>query len=280
MTFRKALLFTLLLLLSIKGNAQITPEQYFPMRLIYQLKVDTCTILKGSKDNVLSKDISIIFDRTKMKMILKDPQNGMLIEFVYNNDTLLVLQNLFSVSAKNEKNLVSQDSFFYNTKKQKIRYKSVNFLRPNEPSTEATYLYRNDTLITEVYTYGTQIFRTVVYNFNSKTRVKHQTILSAKPTENYYFVYNGQHQLQSDYATGINSKDTLFEHRYFYDAKGSLTETKVFDNKGALQHVYRNSYLENGLTDVKENYLLIKNENLETALYQKKVYQYGYRKTK
>jgi YD repeat-containing protein len=213
-------------------------------------------------------------------MILKDPQNGMLIDFVYNNDTLLVLQNLYSVSTKNEKKLVSQDSFFYNTKKQKIRYKSVNFLRANEPSTEATYLYRNDTLITEVYTYGVEIFRTVVYNFNSKTRVKHQTILSAKPTENYYFVYNDQNQLQSDYATGINSKDTLFEHRYTYDTQGRLTETKVFDNRGSLQHIYRNSYLENGLTDVKENYLLIKNEDLETALYQKKVYRYGYRKTK
>jgi len=280
MTFRKALLFTLLLFLSIKGNAQITPEQYFPMSLIYQLKVDTCTILKAGKDNVMSKDISIIFDRAKMTMILKDPQNGMLIEFVYNKDTLLVLQNLYSVSTKNEKKLVSQDSFFYNTKKQKIRYKSVNFLRPNEPSTEATYLYRNDTLITEVYTYGVEIFRTIVYNFNSKTRVKHQTILSAKPTENYYFVYNAQNQLQSDYATGINSKDTLFEHRYTYDAQGRLTETKVFDNRGSLQHIYRNSYLENGLTDVKENYLLIKNEDLETALYQKKVYRYGYRKTK
>ena len=65
------------------------------MSSIYQLKVDTCTILKAGKDNVMSKDISIIFDRTKMTMILKDPQNGMLIEFVYNKDTLLVLQNLY-----------------------------------------------------------------------------------------------------------------------------------------------------------------------------------------
>jgi YD repeat-containing protein len=280
MTIRKASLFTLLVFIAFRAHAQITPEQYFPIRLIYQLKADTCTILKWNKDNVLSKDLSIIFDRAKMKMTLKDPQNGMLIEFVYNNDTMLVLQNLYSVSPKNEKKLVSQDSFFYNTKKQKSRYKSVNFLRPNEPSIEATYLYRNDTLITEVYTYGAEIFRTIVYAFNNKTRVKHQTILSAKATENYYFVYNSQHQLQSDYATGINSTDTLFEHRYLYDAQGRLTETQVFDNQGALQHIYRNSYLDNGLTDVKESYLLIKNNDLGTALYQKKVYRYGFRKTK
>lgn len=190
-----------------------------------------------------------------------------------------MLQNLYALS-KEGKKLVSRDSFFYNEKKQKVRYKSVNFIKANEPPIEATYLYRNDTLITEVYTYGMDIFRTIVYTYNKKLGIKQKTILSSKATENYFFVYNQQQQLVSYYRTGLSSTDTLFEHRYKYDVKGRLIETEIYDNTGKLQHMYRKQYLDNGLFDLQEDFLLIKNGQLETALYQKKAYRYGYRKTK
>lgn len=280
MTIRNTLLFFLLVFYTLSGKAQITPEQYFPIRLIYENKIDTCTILKWSKDNQLTPDLSIIFDRAKMKMTMKDQRNDALIEFIYNKDTQLIIQNLYSSSNSKEKRLISRDSFFYNSKKQKVRYKSVNFINQKELPVEATYLYKNDTLITEVYTYGSEIFRTIVYAFDPKTRVKHQTILSAKATENYYYAYNSKNQLERYYATGKNSTDTLFEHRYIYDTQGNLIENQVYDFTGKLEHTYKKSYLENGLISNEESYLLIKNNDLSTALYQKKVYRYGFRKSK
>lgn len=272
------ILFLFLNVLSVK--AQITPEQYFSIRQIYANKIDTCTIFKWSKDNQLNADLSIIFDRANLKMVIRDQQNGGLIEFIYNKDTQLILQNLYTIEKSKEKRLISRDSFFYNNKKQQVRYKSVDFVNPKKLPVEATYLYKNDTLITVVYTYGKDIFRTIVYTFDARTRVKHQTILSAKATENYYYVYNRSNQLERYYGTGKNSTDTLFEHRYVYDAQGNLTEDQVFNFAGKLEHIYKKSYLDNGLLDKEENYLLIKNDDLGTALYQKKLYRYGYRKAK
>ncbi len=280
MTNRRTLLFILLVFYSLNSKAQITPEQYFSIRQIYANKIDTCTILKWSKDNQLTPDLSIIFDRANLKMTMKDQRNDGLIEFIYNKDTQLIIQNLYSSSNSKEKRLISRDSFFYNSKKQKVRYKSVNFINQKELPVEATYLYKNDTLITVVYTYGKEIFRTIVYAYDAKANVNHQTVLSAKATENYYYVYNNKHQLESYYSIGKSSTDTLFEHRYLYDAQGNQIEDQVYDFTGKLEHTYKKSYLENGLLNNEESFLLIKNEDLSTALYQKKVYRYGFRKSK
>lgn len=280
MTIRKTLLFLFLAINLMSAKAQITPEQYFSIRQIYANKIDTCTIFKWSKDNQLSSDLSIIFDRANLKMTIKDWKNGGFIEFIYNKDTQLVLQNLYTIEKSKEKRLISRDSFFYNSKKQQVRYKSVDFVNPKKLPVEATYLYKNDTLITVVYTYGKEIFRTIVYAFDAKTRVKHQTILSAKATENYYYIYNSKDQLESYYSVGKNITDTLFEHRYQYDSQGNLIEDQVYDFNGRLEHTYKKTYLENGLLNTDESYLLIKNEDLSTALYQKKVYRYSSRKAK
>lgn len=279
MTMRKLALLTIVLSFTMILGAQTASEPLVDFTNILRQKVDSCTIFKWSKDKALNPDVNVVFDRVKMKMSVKDTRTGMLIEFIYNKDTQVVLQNLYSLT-KEGKQLVSRDSFFYNEKKQKIRYKSVNFFNPNEPPVEATYLYRNDTLITEVYTYGMDIFRTIVYKYNKNLGTKQTTILSSKATENYFYIYNKQLQLISYYRTGLNSTDTLFEHRYKYDIKGRLTETEIYDNTGKLQHVYRKRYLENDLLDEQEDFLLIKNGQLETALYQKKVYRYGYRKSR
>ncbi len=279
MTMRKSTFLIIVLLKTFALSAQTASEPLFDFSNILRQKVDSCTILKWSKDKALDPDVDVVFDRVKMKMIVRDTRTSMLIEFLYNKDTLLMLQNLYALS-KEGKKLVSRDSFFYNEKKQKVRYKSVNFIKANEPPIEATYLYRNDTLITEVYTYGMDIFRTIVYTYNKKLGIKQKTILSSKATENYFFVYNQQQQLVSYYRTGLSSTDTLFEHRYKYDVKGRLIETEIYDNTGKLQHMYRKQYLDNGLFDLQEDFLLIKNGQLETALYQKKAYRYGYRKTK
>jgi len=275
----KSAFLIIVLLNTFALGAQTASEPLFDFRNILRQKVDSCTILQWSKNKALNPDVDVVFDRVKMKMIVKDTRSSMLIEFLYNKDTQLVLQNLYALS-KEGKKLVSRDSFFYNEKKQKVRYKSVNFFKANEPPVEATYLYRNDTLITEVYTYGMDIFRTIVYTYNKTAGIKQKTILSSKATENYFYVYNQQQQVVSYYGTVLSSTDTLFEHRYKYDVRGRLIETEIYDNTGKLQHLYRKQYLDNDLVDQQEDFLLIKNGQLETALYQKKAYRYGYRKTK
>lgn len=279
MTMRKSAILLIVLFNVFVLSAQTASEPLVDFSNILKQKVDSCSISKWSKGNALIPEVDVVFDRIKMKMTVKDTRTGMVIEFLYNKDTQLVLQNLYALS-KEGKKLVSRDSFFYNEKKQKVRYKSVNFYKANEPPVEATYLYRNDTLITEVYTYGNEVFRTIVYTYNRKQGIKQKTILSSKATENYFYIYNQQQQLVSYYGTGLNSSDTLFEHRYQYDIKGRLTETEIYDNTGKLQHLYRKQYLSNDLVEQQEDFLLIKNGQLESALYQKKVYRYGYRKSK
>lgn len=271
-------IYLFLLFTAFTASAQVSPDKYFPKKLIYSLNVDSCTILKSGREGKAKYDLKVVYDRVNKKMYFDDFYSGMRMEFLYNKDTQLFIQNMSSRKPKIV--LMSQDSFIYNSKGQKVRYKSVRFNDKKAKPIVTEYEYRNDTLIKETYKYGSDVFRTVYYTYDAKKRNKEQLIINTQAkTEHFIYSYNVINQLISYVSIG-DFNDTLFTYKYIYDMNGRVSETRVYNAMGQLENLYKTTYLQNGLIDFEEEYLLIKNGQLETAVYQKKTFKYAYKKPK